>query len=185
MNREQLGQTFGGDHEVVGRAFTARLAGRKAPPHEGSDQLIGTLVHRLLQRFGFDPHTDVLTVETVRGMLRAEEMGDEDAEGCVATALAAYRSVCGQPDVRALYLNGDRLHEVPFTMRADGRFVRGSIDCLVRTADDRLTVLEFKTGRPRDEHRAQVDLYRQAAERLFPGCAIDARLVYAGEAILT
>ena len=63
----------------------------------------------------------------------------------------------------------------------DGTLVRGTIDCVVRSASDRMTVLEFKTGRPRDEHRLQLDVYRRAAERLFPGCAIDARLVYADE----
>jgi ATP-dependent exoDNAse (exonuclease V) beta subunit len=66
-------------------------------------------------------------------------------------------------------------------MCVDGRIVRGAIDCLIRTAPDRITVLEFKTGRRRDEDQIQLDLYRRAAERLFPGAAIDARLVYAAE----
>lgn len=94
-------------------------------------------------------------------------------------AADAYRAICGRPDLRAIYEAGERLHEVPFTMRVDGAFVRGTIDCLVRSEADRMTVLEFKTGRPRDEHRLQLDIYRRAAERLFPGCAVDARLVYA------
>jgi ATP-dependent exoDNAse (exonuclease V) beta subunit len=75
---------------------------------------------------------------------------------------------------------GDRLHEVPFTMRLDEAVTRGTIDCLVRTAPGRMTVLEFKTGRPRDDHRIQLDLYRRAAERLFPGTSVDAHLVYPG-----
>ena len=66
-------------------------------------------------------------------------------------------------------------------MRLDGVMLRGTIDCLIRTASDRVTVLEFKTGRPRDDHRVQLDLYRQAAERLFPGLSVDTRLVYPGE----
>jgi ATP-dependent exoDNAse (exonuclease V) beta subunit len=147
-----------------------------------SDQLIGTAVHRLLQRFGFDASIEAAAV---RGMLRSDEMADEDPAACIDTALAAYRSLCVHPDVRALYDSGERLHEVPFTLREQGRFVRGSIDCLVRTAPDRLTVLEFKTGRPRDEHRAQLELYRAAAARLFPGCTVDARLVYASEVVLS
>jgi ATP-dependent exoDNAse (exonuclease V) beta subunit len=74
---------------------------------------------------------------------------------------------------------GDRVHEVPFTMKLDGTWVRGTIDCLIRTAPDRMTVLEFKTGAPRDDDRRQVELYRQAMSRVFPGHAIDVRLVYA------
>ena len=66
-------------------------------------------------------------------------------------------------------------------MRLDGAVLRGTIDCLIRTAPGRMTVLEFKTGRPRDEHRLQLDLYRRAAERLFPGMVVDARLVYPSE----
>jgi ATP-dependent helicase/nuclease subunit A len=163
--------------EVVGRPLTGRQAGDAR-----SDQLIGTLVHRLLQRFGFESSLDAAAV---RGMLRAEEMADEDPSSCVERTLGAYQSLCAQPDVRAFYASGERLHEVPFTMREQGRFVRGSIDCVVRTAPDRLTILEFKTGRPRDEHRAQLDLYRRAAAQLFPGCTVDARLVYAGDVVLS
>jgi ATP-dependent exoDNAse (exonuclease V) beta subunit len=81
--------------------------------------------------------------------------------------------------VRSLYASGDTLHEVPFTMLAEGTWLRGTIDCLVRHGQHHLTVLEFKTGRPRPEHEAQVDLYRRAAAQMFPGCVIDARLVYA------
>jgi ATP-dependent helicase/nuclease subunit A len=163
--------------EAVGRPIRGRQGDGR------SDQLIGTLVHRLLQRFGFD--ASAADVAAVRGVLQADETSVDDPTADMDRALAAYRSLCAQPDVRALYESGERLHEVPFTMRHGGRFLRGSIDCLVRTAPDRLTVLEFKTGRPRDEHRAQVDLYREAASRLFPGCTVEARLVYAGEVVWT
>jgi ATP-dependent exoDNAse (exonuclease V) beta subunit len=54
------------------------------------------------------------------------------------------------------------------------------VDCLVQTASDRFTVLEFKTGRERPEHRAQIDLYQRAMQQVFPGCKVDARLIYAG-----
>ena len=65
-------------------------------------------------------------------------------------------------------------------MRLDGVVLRGTIDCLIRTASDRMMVLEFKTGRPRGDHRVQLDLYRQAAERLFPALSVDTQLVYSG-----
>jgi len=119
-------------------------------------------------------------------MFRPEEVAAACAERTAAeladAAVDIYRAISGRPDIRALYTAGDRLHEVPFTMRLDGAVVRGTIDCLVRTVPDRMTVLEFKTGRPRDGHQVQLDLYRQAAERLFPGVTIDAHLVYPGGA---
>jgi len=94
-------------------------------------------------------------------------------------AVEFYRLICGRTDVRALYAAGKRLHEVPFTTRLDGVVVRGTIDCLIQTSPNEITILEFKTGRPRAEHRVQLDVYHQAAVRLFPGLSVDALLVYA------
>jgi len=84
--------------------------------------------------------------------------------------------------VRALYRSGDALHEVPFTFRNDERIVRGTIDCLIH-AGDRVTILEFKTGRRRAVHDEQVALYRRAAAALFPGVAIDARVIYSHDEV--
>jgi RecB family exonuclease len=94
-------------------------------------------------------------------------------------AVEFYRLICGRTDVRALYAAGTQLHEVPFTTRLDGVVVRGTIDCLIQTSPNEITILEFKTGRPRAEHRVQLDVYHQAAVRLFPGLSVDALLVYA------
>ena len=146
------------------------------PGGRESDRLVGTFVHRLLERFGLDPGTEVDRAAASR--LRRHEETDGP---WLDEAIDAYRAILQRGEIRALYLAGARVHEVPFTMRVDGSIVRGTIDCLVRTAPDRMTVLEFKTGRPRPEHRTQLDLYRRAAESAFPGSTIDARLVYAGE----
>jgi ATP-dependent exoDNAse (exonuclease V) beta subunit len=137
----------------------------------------------MLQRFGFDPAA-TMTRQAVLRILRPEESAAASVERTPAeladAALDAYRSICGRPEIRALYSAGVRLHEVPFTMRLDGVVLRGTIDCLIRTASERMMVLEFKTGRPRDDHRVQLELYRRAAERLFPALSVDAQLVYSG-----
>ena len=168
--------------EAGGRAGDQVLAAE----HGQSDRIVGTLVHRMLQRFGFDlGGGNAVTRQAALGILRPGEALAASVERTAAeladAAVDVYRSICRRPDVRALYAAGVRLHEVPFTMRLDGVVLRGTIDCLVRTASDRMTVLEFKTGRPRDDHRVQLDLYRRAAERLFPGLSVDAHLVYPGE----
>jgi ATP-dependent exoDNAse (exonuclease V) beta subunit len=147
---------------------------------------VGTIVHRLLQRLGFAPLDGTLvTRETVLQLLKPEEVTAVSGERTVVEladdALRAYSALCNRPDVRAMYLSGDRFHEVPFTMRLDGVVLRGTIDCVIHDATGRVTLLEFKTGRPRDEHQVQLELYRKAAEGLFPGTAIDARLVYAAD----
>jgi hypothetical protein len=113
-------------------------------------------------------------------LLRSDELDEGET---IDRAVVTYRALCERPDLKTLYESGDRLHEVPFTMLVDGTFVRGAIDCLIRTAADSFTLLEFKTGRGRDEHHEQLDVYRRAAEQIFPGCRIEARLVYADEAV--
>ena len=155
-----------------------RRVDRIAP---ASDRLVGTLVHRLLQRLGFGE----LTIDTIRDaasrLVRHDEIGDSDRlDVVISAAVAAYVAICARDDVRALYVAGRRLHEVPFTTTIDGRVVRGTVDCLVETAHRRLVLLEFKTGRESPEHQAQVDIYVQALRRVFPDSSIDARLIYAG-----
>ena len=156
-----------------------------AEPREGrdSDRLVGTLVHRLLQRLGLGeaPAVDVIR-EVASRLIRPDEIDESaDVDALLDAAAATYAAMCGREDVRRVYMSGERRHEVPFTMALDGRRLRGTVDCLVQTAPDRFTVLEFKTGRERPEHRAQVELYQRAMQVVFPGCAVDARLVYAGE----
>ena len=76
---------------------------------------------------------------------------------------------------------GERIHEVPFSMRdprRSGVILRGSIDCLVRSPDGAITVVELKTGRPRPEHEEQLGLYVAAARDLFPGTAVSGLLIY-------
>jgi len=158
-------------------AADAAAGGERAP---NSDRLLGTLVHRLLERFGLDAALDVDRVtRAIPLLVRAEELVDvSDVPALAVRAASAYAALCTHARVRALYTAGERLHEVPFTMRTAAGFVRGTIDCLVRSGDDRVTVLEFKTGGPRPEHRAQLDIYRDAASHIFPGARVEALLVY-------
>ncbi len=163
-----------------------------APAGRESDRLVGRLVHRLLERLGGE--TDLETVrrcatQLVRSNERFErDLGlqpENDATGvssnqdaALQAAVAAYHAVTRREDVRLLYSWPYALHEVPFTMSADGAWLRGTIDCIVRDDSGVLTVLEFKTGRSRPEHHEQLELYRRAAEHLFPGHRVEARLVY-------
>ena len=149
-----------------------------------SDRVVGTLVHRMIQRFGLDLSGDTPTLrQTALAVLRVDETlaasVERTATEVADAAVEFYRLICGRSDVRELYAAGPRLHEVPFTAHLDGVGVRGTIDCLIRTSPSEIAVLEFKTGRPRTEHQAQLDVYRRAAERLFPSFSVDARLVYA------
>jgi hypothetical protein len=113
-------------------------------------------------------------------LLRPDETaGLADHDGFAARAASAYRSLCQHPDVRSLYSASVILHEVPF-VRLDGQgtSIRGTIDCLVHAGPGEVTVLEFKTGRPRPEHAGQVELYASVASQLFPGARVTPKLIY-------
>jgi hypothetical protein len=139
-----------------------------------SDRLVGSLVHRMLDRYGLEDGS-----RDAESLVRPDELVEVFERGHVADRAAAlYARVCMRADIRALYSAGRRLHEVPFTMRHEGRILRGTIDCLIVAPHRGVTIIEFKTGRPRPEHRMQLDLYRRAAERMFPGARVEALLVY-------
>src|SRR5258705_6000439 len=145
-----------------------------------SDRLVGTLVHRLLQRIGFSALASDAVRDLAARLVRPGDIDDgEDLEEMLDAAAASYASICAHGEVQVLYSAGRRLHEVPFTMAVERRVLRGTVDCLVETAPDRLTVLEFKTGPRRPEHQAQLELYLQAMQQVFPNASIDTLLIYA------
>jgi ATP-dependent helicase/nuclease subunit A len=146
--------------------------------------ILGTMVHRLLQRFGIRDDIDAsqLRAEVWR-LVQPEEVTDiRDRIAFENDVICGYGALLRRPDVRHVYLSGTALHEVPFTMRLEGAIVRGTIDCLIRSTSGRVTVLEFKTGRPHPEHERQANLYRSAAEALFPRAEVETRVVYVAEA---
>jgi len=167
--------------ESIADAVEPRRGGARV---EGpaSDRLIGTLVHRLVQRLGLVVEaTPERVYDIASRLVRPEEVDDgDDFNAVIDAAVRAYEALGSHPSVRELYLSGPALHEVPFTTRVDGRVLRGTVDCLIRSATGQMTILEFKTGRQRPEHAAQVELYRRAIQQVFPDCAVETRLIYAG-----
>ena len=171
------------------RDAAAAVTGGLAPAVSGaggeSSRLVGTLVHRLFQRLGVDAGAEAARTYArgllEQGVLRLEPEESElprEPDSTAEAAVAAYLAMSRRNDLRHLYLSGTALHEVPFTMRVGDGWVRGTIDCLVCHDTEMLTVLEFKTGRRRPEHQAQLELYRRAAQDLFPGRRVEGRLVY-------
>jgi ATP-dependent helicase/nuclease subunit A len=167
---------------ATGQANLVEAGFQPRPPVE-SDRLVGSLVHRLLQREGLACEvSDGWIAERLRSLIRVEEsIAIADRDALIRRAAAAYRAFSTHQGLSALYLSGIAYHEVPFSLAVDNHIVRGTIDCLVRSDSD-VTVLEFKTGRRRPEHEAQTDLYRQAALALFPGSRVVTQLVYAADA---
>ena len=165
--------------EFVEASVQSRL---RDDTHE-SDRLVGSLVHRLLQREGLAVDvSDNWVAERLGSLVRVEEsIAVADRDAVIRRATSAYRAFTTHQALRALYLSGTAFHEVPFSLSVNDRIVRGTIDCLVERPDGALAVLEFKTGRRRPEHEAQTALYQQAAAALFPGRRVVTQLLYAAD----
>jgi ATP-dependent exoDNAse (exonuclease V) beta subunit len=165
-------------------AFTHRATADRTVG-ERSERLLGTLVHRFIQRAGLTHEVDALTVQvSLRHLVRPDEQpSDGSLDDLLAQAATLYRNLSMRADVRALYETGDIYHEVPFTFVQDGSRSRGSIDCVIARHEPpgnvhALTILEFKTGQERPEHREQVAAYKLAMDAMFPGVPVSAVIVY-------
>jgi ATP-dependent exoDNAse (exonuclease V) beta subunit len=104
-----------------------------------------------------------------------------DAATAVARGVAAWIAMMRQPEVVQLLESGERFYELPFSMLvsdAAPRIVRGNVDCLIRHPDGSMTVVEFKTGRPRPGHQVQLEAYVRAVQGLFPQAGVIGRLIY-------
>ena len=150
-----------------------------------SRSLTGTLVHRLFERFGTSLAGDAAVggvADELARLIRDEEAVEAgDVEHVFEQARRAYLALCGQPSISQALESGDALFEVPFSVRpaSSQMILRGTFDCLVLRRDGGITVLELKTGKPAPEHGQQLEVYLTAAQAMFPGSAVEGKLVYA------
>ena len=156
------------------------------PTDVSSDTLVGTLVHRLFERFGIAlarAEHGALFDELARLLRDDEALGESDSEEALSRAREAYLALCADPGIVEALGAGEALFEVPFSVRlaASEPILRGSFDCLVRRVDGSVTLLELKTGKPSPAHEQQLSTYLQAARALFPGTTVEGKLVYARE----
>ena len=151
-------------------------------PLVDTDLVIGRAVHRLLGR---------AVAHDSDAALRSRVLADLDAEEAAALAdtsafardvVALVRGVWQDDRLRRALASPAARFEVPIVFRHEEagavHLVRGTIDCLVPD-DDRLLVLEFKTGQARPAHQRQLALYVDAVRAMQPGVQVIGQLVYA------
>ncbi len=154
------------------------VAARGGSPRPDA-RLVGSLVHRLIDRWGLAPLPRTELERSLSSLGGQLSSGDSSSGDATAGAIDVYSELVARKDLRALVDGADVWHEVPVIVRDGGRVLRGTIDLVVRAQDGALTVLEFKTGRPSPQHQVQLDHYVQAVRLLFPGAAVEGRVVYA------
>ena len=146
-------------------------------------RIVGSLVHRLLERQPVDPSRTVM-LDLAASLLRADERVQQtELPSLVNAAVDRYLALVARPDISALLSSGRRWHEVPVTIVSDGLRTRGSIDTLVlldplEGSVPGAIVLEFKTGARAPWHQRQLDQYVTAAKALLPGANVEGILVY-------
>jgi ATP-dependent helicase/nuclease subunit A len=151
-------------------------------PANARQSIVGTLVHRLLQRaLQAEPHQDIAA--SAGALLRPDERAAvEDNESVVHEAVTIWESLRSREDVTALFKGGTVMSEVPFSLRAGSEkgdeIIRGTIDTIVQAPNGDLSVLEFKTGSPRPGDEAQLDLYVRAVRAMFPHAKVEGRVIY-------
>jgi ATP-dependent helicase/nuclease subunit A len=176
------------DNRALKRVSVTSALEMEGLPQEPSvnpiDALVGTLVHRLLQSGGDlsakAPIDELIAVADT--LVTPEDRASvADVAATLGRAVDVWLSMVRQPDVARLLASGERFHEVPFSIvfpETPERVLRGTVDCLIRGTDGSMTVLEFKSGQPRASHRAQLDVYVRAVQRLFPDTPVTGRLIY-------
>jgi ATP-dependent helicase/nuclease subunit A len=140
----------------------------------------GSLIHQLLERLApvapaERPDCALAWLEQSAGVADAAERADIVGQVC---------EVLAHPDFAPLFGPGS-LAEAPLAATlADGRVIAGTVDRLL-VEDNRVSVIDFKTGRVPDgdaavppSHRAQMQAYADALRVIFPRRAVRAALLY-------
>ncbi len=153
----------------------ARAAAPAFGPGEGGDRgaarAFGALVHRAVAAGA------LAVAEDERDRMVAR-LGADMTSDTRQQARSALGRLAARDDVRELITEADVDHEVPVSWLAgDGSTVRAVLDCVVAHKDGRITVVEFKTGRPREADERQLADYVEGLGRLLPGKIVSGRII--------
>jgi ATP-dependent exoDNAse (exonuclease V) beta subunit len=125
---------------------------------------LGSLAHRGLELWGRGAIEKVarpIDEAFADALLEFADATPEEIERARASAARAVDRLAGFTILAV---------EAPFDIPVGQTRVEGFIDLIARDPDQRLLVVDYKTGRTENEHYAlQLALYRRVAERRYPG----------------
>ena len=140
----------------------------------------GIWIHALLERL-VDVAPDQRRAAAERWLERSAGVSEAAQRTTITAQVCA---ILANPDYSALFGPGS-LGEAPLAATLpDGRVIAGTVDRLL-VEDDRVSVIDFKTGRVPPSaaeiptaHRAQMEAYAAALALIFPGRAVRSALLY-------
>jgi DNA helicase-2/ATP-dependent DNA helicase PcrA len=129
---------------------------RPLPERPSAAGRLGTEIHRLIeeQSRGSAPHPEESDLDEPAAPAHAHR---------ISRHLDHFRRLGYGDRTPAALPSGEPMVELPFSMKWDGKIVRGRIDAVFETDDGGLEIVDYKTGRPFEptEHD-QLDIYAHA-----------------------
>ena len=146
---------------VLKGELTAWDLSRPLPQRPTQAARLGTEVHRLIEEksrgaTAFFPEEHEL--DEPSGVSEPSVMGE---------MLTRWGEEYGNRTIAKLP-SGEPMIELPFTLKKDGKIIRGRIDAVYETEDGGLEIVDFKTGRrfTPSQEADQLELYRDALDAL-------------------
>ena len=142
-----------------------------------SSARFGSLVHRALELWGRTRIEPPIEAEHGIAFDDAFASAVREFDGISETDASRART-SGAQAVSALTGYSFLAVEEPFELRVGGTLVVGTVDSIVRRSDGTIVVIDYKTGRTAGEkYDLQLALYREVAERRYPGETVEAAIL--------
>ena len=146
-------------------------SGSDGAPERVTARAIGSLVHRAAA-------AGALATSAGRRAALVAALGGAVGDEVRVAALGALERLAARPDVQELFSAPVVQHEVALSWPApDGTTLRAVVDAVICRADGSMTLVEFKTGAPREADDRQLQAYIGGVQRLVPTTPLDGRII--------
>ncbi|HYN37478.1 MAG TPA: ATP-dependent DNA helicase, partial [Actinomycetota bacterium] len=132
---------------------------RPLPDRPTHARRIGTEVHRIIEEKSRG-------ISTFPDEQELDEPSEMAGPGVISQMLERFKELGYEDRTIARLPSGEPMIELPFTLKKDGRIIRGRIDAVYETDDGGLEIVDFKTGKrfEKSEGPDQLEIYAEALQ---------------------